>query len=39
VIPNYVFAKRVREYAEEGVQHFYFMTLKQDEVLFQFYFE
>ena len=26
------FKKRMREYAEEGIQHFYFMMLQKDEV-------
>lgn len=26
------FAKRMREYAEEGIRHFYFMMLQKDEV-------
>ena len=27
------FAKRMREYAGEGIKHFYFMMLQKDEVL------
>lgn len=26
------FAKRMRDYAEEGIKHFYFMMLQKDEV-------
>lgn len=26
------FKRRMREYAEEGIQHFYFMMLQKDEV-------
>lgn len=30
------FKKRMREYAEEGIQHFYFMMLQKDEVCLEF---
>jgi SET domain-containing protein len=32
VIPNVEFIRRTKEYGAEGVKHFYFMTLKSDEV-------
>ncbi|KAJ3332248.1 histone methyltransferase set2 [Blyttiomyces sp. JEL0837] len=31
VVPQSMFAKRAREYAQTGVKHFYFMSLKSDE--------
>ncbi|TFY77026.1 hypothetical protein EWM64_g6986, partial [Hericium alpestre] len=33
VIANASFAKRMREYAEEGIRHFYFMMLQKDEFI------
>ncbi|KAI9343868.1 hypothetical protein DFJ73DRAFT_503252 [Zopfochytrium polystomum] len=33
VLPTTMFAKRAREYAESGVQHFYFMSIKSDEII------
>ncbi|TFY70770.1 hypothetical protein EVG20_g2227 [Dentipellis fragilis] len=33
VISTPSFAKRMREYAEEGIQHFYFMALQRDEFI------
>ena len=32
VVNPYSFKKRMCEYAEEGIQHFYFMMLQKDEV-------
>jgi hypothetical protein len=32
VVSNPTFMKRMREYAEEGIEHFYFMMLQKDEV-------
>jgi hypothetical protein len=32
VIPTSMFSKRAREYSEAGAKHFYFMSLKSDEV-------
>ena len=32
VVNNASFKKRMREYANEGIQHFYFMMLQKDEV-------
>ena len=32
VVSNPSFIKRMREYAEEGIEHFYFMMLQKDEV-------
>lgn len=32
VVSQPSFAKRMREYAEEGIRHFYFMMLQKDEV-------
>jgi hypothetical protein len=32
VVSNPTFIKRMREYAEEGIKHFYFMMLQKDEV-------
>lgn len=32
VVSHPSFMKRMREYAEEGVKHFYFMMLQKDEV-------
>jgi len=32
VVSNPSFVKRMREYAEEGIRHFYFMMLQKDEV-------
>lgn len=32
VVSHPSFAKRMREYAEEGIRHFYFMMLQKDEV-------
>jgi hypothetical protein len=37
VIPQYEFLCRTREYDAEGYKHYYFMTLKNDEVSY-FYF-
>ncbi|KAJ3136996.1 histone methyltransferase set2 [Physocladia obscura] len=33
VIPQSMFLKRVREYSEQGVKHFYFMSIKTDQVI------
>ncbi|KAJ3356730.1 histone methyltransferase set2 [Entophlyctis luteolus] len=33
VIPQSMFLKRVREYSEQGVKHFYFMSIKSEEVI------
>ncbi|KAJ3067742.1 histone methyltransferase set2 [Podochytrium sp. JEL0797] len=33
VIPQSMFLKRVREYSETGAKHFYFMSIKTDEVI------
>ncbi|KAI9279736.1 hypothetical protein BC943DRAFT_297902 [Umbelopsis sp. AD052] len=33
VIPNSEFIRRTKEYSTEGVKHFYFMTLKSDEII------
>ena len=35
VVSQPSFAKRMREYAEEGIRHFYFMMLQKDEVRFE----
>lgn len=32
VVSHPSFMKRMREYAEEGIKHFYFMMLQKDEV-------
>jgi hypothetical protein len=32
VVSHPSFVKRMRDYAEEGIQHFYFMMLQKDEV-------
>lgn len=32
VIPEEVFRSRIKEYAEEGIEHFYFMMLQKGEV-------
>ena len=32
VVSNPSFLKRMREYGEEGIKHFYFMMLQKDEV-------
>jgi hypothetical protein len=32
VIPNREFIRRTKEYEAEGLEHYYFMTLKTDEV-------
>ena len=32
VVSNPSFIKRMRDYAEEGIKHFYFMMLQKDEV-------
>lgn len=32
VIPEHIFRERIKEYAEEGIQHFYFMMLQKGEV-------
>jgi hypothetical protein len=34
VIPQHVFIKRAKDYAAEGVKHFYFMSLMSGEVTF-----
>jgi hypothetical protein len=34
VIPNHEFIKRTKEYEAAGLEHYYFMTLKTDEVSF-----
>lgn len=34
VVSHPTFVKRMREYAEEGIRHFYFMMLQKDEVRF-----
>ena len=36
VVSQPSFAKRMREYAEEGIRHFYFMMLQKDEVRFEY---
>lgn len=36
VIPNVEFVKRTKDYEAEGLEHFYFMTLKSDEVTLAF---
>ncbi|KAI0287878.1 hypothetical protein BC826DRAFT_1041913 [Russula brevipes] len=33
VVSNPTFIKRMREYAEEGIEHFYFMMLQKDEFI------
>ncbi|GAB5586052.1 hypothetical protein Unana1_00952 [Umbelopsis nana] len=33
VIPNSEFIRRTKEYGAEGLRHFYFMTLKSDEII------
>ncbi|KAI7868641.1 hypothetical protein BDF14DRAFT_1724451 [Spinellus fusiger] len=33
VIPNHEFVRRTREYEAEGLKHYYFMTLKTDEII------
>jgi SET domain-containing protein len=33
VIPQHVFIKRAKDYAAEGVKHFYFMSLMTGEVI------
>lgn len=38
VVSNPTFMKRMREYAEEGIEHFYFMMLQKDEVSFTAFF-
>lgn len=37
VIPNHEFIRRTKEYEAAGLEHYYFMTLKTDEVNFQNY--
>jgi hypothetical protein len=32
VIPHNTFARRIKEYADVGIEHFYFMQLQKDEV-------
>jgi hypothetical protein len=32
VVSSPTFIKRMREYGEEGIKHFYFMMLQKDEV-------
>jgi len=32
VISETAFRKRIKDYAEEGIQHFYFMMLQKEEV-------
>jgi len=32
VVSTASFKKRMRDYADEGIQHFYFMMLQKDEV-------
>jgi hypothetical protein len=32
VIPNHEFIRRTKEYEAVGLKHYYFMTLKTDEV-------
>lgn len=32
VISETTFRKRIKDYAEEGIQHFYFMMLQKEEV-------
>ena len=34
VVSHPSFIKRMRDYAEEGIKHFYFMMLQKDEVSF-----
>jgi hypothetical protein len=36
VVSNPTFIKRMREYAEDGIKHFYFMMLQKDEVSSRF---
>lgn len=36
VIPNHEFIRRTKEYEAAGLKHYYFMTLKTDEVRFFF---
>lgn len=38
VIPNHEFIRRTKEYEAAGLKHYYFMTLKTDEVRFFFFF-
>ncbi|KAL0083372.1 hypothetical protein F4703DRAFT_1775264 [Phycomyces blakesleeanus] len=33
VIPNIEFIRRTKDYEEEGLEHYYFMTLKTDEII------
>ncbi|KAH8917089.1 SET domain-containing protein [Atractiella rhizophila] len=33
VITNHTFLKRIREYADQGIRHFYFMLLQKDEFI------
>ncbi|KAJ1567124.1 histone methyltransferase set2, partial [Cladochytrium tenue] len=33
VLPSSMFSKRVHEYSQSGVTHFYFMSLKSDEII------
>ena len=35
VVSHPTFVKRMRQYGEEGIRHFYFMMLQKDEVRFQ----
>lgn len=35
VVSQPSFLKRMRQYAEEGIRHFYFMMLQKDEVRLQ----
>jgi hypothetical protein len=32
VIPETIFRKRIKDYADEGIRHFYFMMLQKEEV-------
>ena len=32
VVSQHSLAKRMRDYADEGIEHFYFMMLQKDEV-------
>ena len=36
VVSHPSFMKRMRDYAEEGIKHFYFMMLQKDEASFPF---
>ena len=38
VVSHPSFMKRMRDYAEEGIKHFYFMMLQKDEVRIPLFF-